>query len=68
MKKVLTVTLVLVFACALIFALGCNKKAEETGMEGGQTMEQSTETPPAGGMMDSTGAATAAPDTAKTGM
>jgi hypothetical protein len=65
MKKILTVTLVLVFACALIFALGCNKKAEQTGMEGGQQMEQ---TPPAAGTMDSTGAATTAPDTTKTGM
>jgi hypothetical protein len=68
MKKILTVTLILVFACALVFALGCNKKAEQTGMEGGQQMEQSTETP-AAGTMDSTGAATTtAPDSAKTGM
>jgi len=62
MKKLLTVTLVLVFACALVFALGCNKKkAEETGMEGGQQMEQTS--PPAGGMTDSTGAMMSHPDT-----
>jgi hypothetical protein len=59
MKKLLTVTLVLVFACALVFALGCNKKkAEETGMEGGQQMEQTS--PPA---TDSTGAMMSQPDT-----
>ena len=46
MKKLLTVTLVFVFALALVFALGCNKK-EEPAPEGGmeQGMEQST--PPA---------------------
>jgi len=46
MKKLLTVTLVFVFALALVFALGCNKK-EETATEGtmDQSMEQST--PPA---------------------
>jgi len=46
MKKLLTVTLVFVFALALVFALGCNKK-EEPATEGGmdQGMEQST--PPA---------------------
>ena len=65
MKKLLTITLVLVFACALVLALGCTKKAEETVMEGGQPMEQST-TPPA--TMDTTGANMSAPDTAKTGM
>ncbi|HKQ19866.1 MAG TPA: hypothetical protein VJW75_08990 [Candidatus Eisenbacteria bacterium] len=45
MKKLLTVTLVFVFALALVFALGCNKK-EEPATEGGmdQGMEQ---TPPA---------------------
>ena len=51
MKKMLAVTLVLVFACALLFALGCSKKTEQTGSEG---MEQST-TPPAGSMAESTG-------------
>ncbi len=43
MKKMLAVTLVLVFTCALLFALGCSKKTETSGQEG---MEQST-TPPA---------------------
>lgn len=43
MKKLLTVTLVFVFALALVFALGCNKK-EEPATEGttDQSMEQST--------------------------
>jgi len=54
MKKMLAVTLVLVFTCALLFALGCSKKTETSGTEG-EGMEQST-TPPAGGMTDSTGA------------
>jgi len=53
MKKILAVTLVLVFTCTLLFALGCTKKAEQ-GTEGEQGMEQST-TPPAGTMTDSTG-------------
>ena len=65
MKKLLAITLVLVFACALVLALGCTKKAEETGMEGGQQMEQST-TPPA--TMDSTGASMTPPESTKTGM
>ena len=64
MKKLLTVTLVLVFTCALVFALGCSKKAEQAGTEGEQQMEQSA-TPPAGGMTDSTGAAMTMPDTTK---
>jgi hypothetical protein len=64
MKKLLTVTLVLVFTCALVFALGCAKKAEQTGMEGEQGMDQSA-TPPATGMMDTTGAAMTMPDTTK---
>ena len=46
MKKMLAVTLVLVFTCALLFALGCSKKTEQTGTEGEQGMEQTT-TPPA---------------------
>ena len=62
MKKLLTVTLVLVFTCALVFALGCSKK--QAGTEGEQQMEQST-TPPATGMTDSTGAAMTMPDTTK---
>jgi hypothetical protein len=44
MKKMLAVTLVLVFTCAHLFALGCSKKTETSGTEGG--MEQTT-TPPA---------------------
>lgn len=62
MKKLLTVTLVLVFTCALVFALGCTQKAEQTGTEGEQQMEQST-TPPATGMADS--ASMMMPDTTK---
>ncbi len=54
MKKLLAITLVLVFTCALLFALGCAKKTEQTGTEGEQGMEQTT-TPPAGGMTDTTG-------------
>jgi hypothetical protein len=62
MKKLLTLALVFVFALALVFALGCNKKEEmpatESGTEGG--MEQTT---PEGGMTaDST--TMAAPDSA----
>jgi len=45
MKKMLAVTLVLVFTCALLFALGCSKKTETSGTEGEQGMEQTT--PPA---------------------
>ncbi len=61
MKKLLTVTLVFVFALALVFALGCNKKEEPASTEGSmdQSMEQST--PPA--MTDSI----AATDTIGTG-
>ncbi len=46
MKKMLAVTLVLVFTCALLFALGCSKKTETSGTEGEQGMGQTT-TPPA---------------------
>jgi hypothetical protein len=46
MKKMLAVTLVLLFTCALLFALGCAKKTEQTGTEGETGMEQTT-TPPA---------------------
>ena len=46
MKKMLAVTLVLVFTCALLFALGCSKKTETSGTETGGGMEQTT-TPPA---------------------
>jgi len=60
MKKLLAITLVLVFTCALLFALGCSKKTEQT--EGEQGMEQST-TPPAGTMTDTTGASMTTPDT-----
>ncbi len=45
MKRLLGITLALVFTCALLFALGCSKKTEQTGTEG-QGMEQTT-TPPA---------------------
>lgn len=51
MKKMLAVTLVLVFTCALLFALGCSKKTQTSGTEG-EGMEQTT-TPPA--MTDTTG-------------
>ncbi len=66
MKKILTVTLILVFAAALLLALGCTKKAEQ-GTEGQGTMEQ---TPPAtteGGMTDTTGHTMAAPESAMGG-
>lgn len=65
MKKLLTVTLVLVFAAALVLALGCTKKAEETpaATEGTGTMEQ---TPPAA-TTDSTGQTMAAPESAMGG-
>ncbi len=53
MKKMLAVTLVLVFPCALLFALGCSKKADTSGTEGEQGMQQTT-TPPAA--TDTTGA------------
>lgn len=43
MKKLLTVTLVLVFALALVLAIGCSKKeqtsSEGTNMEQGQTQQ-----------------------------
>ena len=69
MKKILTVTLILVFAAALVLALGCTKKAEQTGTEGQGTMEQ---TPPAttsteGATTDTTGHTMAAPESAKSG-
>jgi hypothetical protein len=68
MKKLLTVTLVLVFAVALVLALGCTKKAEQTGMEGQGTMEQ---TPASGGTeagtTDTTGHQMAAPESAMGG-
>lgn len=63
MKKILTVTLILVFAAALVLALGCTKKAEQTGTEG-QGTEQ---TPPAGAMTDTTGHTMAAPESAMGG-
>ncbi|HSQ59154.1 MAG TPA: hypothetical protein VLT84_01760 [Acidobacteriota bacterium] len=59
MKKFLTVALVFVFALALVFALGCNKKEEAPATESG--MEQTT---PEGGMpMDTTSTMTS-PDSA----
>lgn len=64
MKKLLTLTLVFVFALALVFALGCNKKQEEPASSGTESgMEQTT--PPAGGMADST--APAAPESTMSG-
>jgi hypothetical protein len=47
MKKMLAVTLVLVFTCALLFALGCSKKTETSGTEGTQGGMEQTTTPPA---------------------
>jgi hypothetical protein len=59
MKKLLTVALVFVFALALVFALGCNKKEEAPATSGMETT-----TPAEGGMaMDST-ATMATPDSA----
>ena len=53
MKKLLTVALVFVFALALVFALGCNKKEEAPATDATSGME--TTTPPDAGMpMDST--------------
>lgn len=61
MKKLLTLALVFVFALALVFALGCNKKEEMPATESEGGMEQ---TMPEGGMdMDSTGTM-ASPDSA----
>ena len=42
MKKLLTVTLMFVFAMALVFALGCSKKQETTTETGTTGMEQTT--------------------------
>ena len=56
MKKLLPVALVFVFALALVFALGCNKKEEAPATDATSGME--TTTPADGGMpMDSTGMA-----------
>lgn len=49
MKKLLTVALVFVFALALVFALGCNKKEEAPATEGATSGMEST-TPADGGM------------------
>jgi hypothetical protein len=46
MRKMLAVTLVLIFTCALLFALGCSKK-EQTSTEGEQGGMEQTTTPPA---------------------
>lgn len=67
MKKLLTVTLVLVFAVALVLALGCTKKAEQTGTEGQGTMEQTPAPGSEGGMTDTTGHQMAAPESAMGG-
>ncbi len=67
MKKILTVTLILVFAVALVLALGCSKKAEQ-GTEGQGTMEQTPAgSTSQGGMTDSTGKTMAAPESAMGG-
>jgi hypothetical protein len=65
MKKLLTVTLILVFAAALVLALGCTKKAEETPATEGTTTEQTPATE--GGMTDTTGQTMAAPESAMGG-
>ena len=68
MKKILTVTLILVFAAALVLALGCTKKAEQTGTEGQGTMEHTPPATPAGGATtDTTGHTMAAPESAMGG-
>ena len=54
MKKLLTVALVFVFALALVFALGCNKKEEAPATDSGATSGMESTTPAAGGAMDST--------------
>ena len=61
MTKLLTVTLMFVFAMALVFALGCSKKQETTNTETGTGMEQTT--PP---MTDTTGMAAPADTTGMT--
>jgi uncharacterized protein YcfL len=58
MKKLLTVALVFVFALALVFALGCNKKEEAPATDSGATSGMESTTPAAGGAMDSTAMAT----------
>lgn len=63
MKKLLTVALVFVFALALVFALGCNKKEEAPATEGA-TSGMETTTPADGGMTMDTTATMAAPDSA----
>ena len=63
MKKLLTVALVFVFALALVFALGCNKKEEAPATDATSGME--TTTPADGGMATDTTAAT--PDSAAAG-
>jgi hypothetical protein len=67
MKKLLTVTLILVFAVALVLALGCTKQAEQTGTEGQGTMEQTPASGMEGGMTDTTGQMMAAPESAMGG-
>ena len=61
MKKLLTVALVFVFALALVFALGCNKKEEAPATEGGATSGMETTTPADGGM--ATDSTAMSPDT-----
>jgi hypothetical protein len=63
MKKLLTVALVFVFALALVFALGCNKKEEMPATESGAESGMEQTTPEGGMMMDST-STMASPDSA----
>jgi hypothetical protein len=64
MKKLLTVALVFVFALALVFALGCNKKEEAPATESGATSGMETTTPAEGGMATDSTATMATPDSA----
>jgi len=65
MKKLLTVTLVFVFALALVLAIGCSQK--EPAMDSGAGMDQATPSSESGMMMDTTGAMMSAPDTTAAG-
>ena len=64
MKKLLTITLVLVFALALVLAIGCSKK-EQTSSEG-SNMEQGTQQAAPADTMNM-GGAPATTDTTATG-
>jgi hypothetical protein len=62
MKKLLTVALVFVFALALVFALGCNKKEEAPATESGAAGGMEQTTPSAGGMATDSMSTMAHPD------